>query len=82
MPYIHVVFTLPAEIAAIAFCNRGIVFDILFRTAAETLRIIAEDSHLAMPAGTRDGVLCLAERVPPACHSDVGVVHKIGTLGR
>ena len=43
MPYFHVVFTLPGEIAAIAFCNRGIVFDIMFRTAAETLRTIAEN---------------------------------------
>ena len=43
VPYFHVVFTLPAEIAAIAFCNRGILFDILFRTAAETLRTIAGD---------------------------------------
>ena len=34
VPYFHVVFTLPSEIAAIAFCNRGIVFDIMFRTVA------------------------------------------------
>ena len=31
VPYFHVVFTLPREIAAIAFCNRKVVFDILFR---------------------------------------------------
>ncbi len=43
VPYFHVVFTLPAEIAAIAFCNRRVVFDILFRTVAETLRSIAAD---------------------------------------
>ncbi len=43
VPYFHVVFTLPVEIAVIAFCNRGIVFDILFRTVAETLRTIAAD---------------------------------------
>ena len=43
VPYFHVVFTLPKEIAAIAFCNRRVVFDILFRTAAETLRTIAAD---------------------------------------
>ena len=43
MPYFHVVFTLPVEIAAIAFCNRRVVFNVLFRTAAETLRTIAED---------------------------------------
>ena len=43
VPYFHVVFTLPSEIAAIAFCNRRVVFDILFRTVAETLRTIAAD---------------------------------------
>ena len=43
VPYFHVVFTLPVEIAAIAFCNRRFVFDILFRTVAETLRTIAGD---------------------------------------
>ncbi|MCY4549829.1 MAG: transposase [Defluviicoccus sp.] len=43
VPYCHVVFTLPAEIAAIAFCNRGVVFDILFRVVAETRRTIAAD---------------------------------------
>ena len=43
VPYFHVVFTLPKEIAAIAFGNRRVVFDILFRTVAETLRTIAAD---------------------------------------
>ena len=43
VPYFHVVFTLPAEIAAIAFCNRRVVFDILFQTVAEILRTIAAD---------------------------------------
>ena len=43
VPYFHVVFTLPSEIAAIAFSNRRVVFDILFRTTAETLRTIAAD---------------------------------------
>ena len=43
VPYFHVVFTLPREIAAIAFCNRRSVFDILFQTVAEILRTIAAD---------------------------------------
>ena len=43
VPYFHVVFTLPKEIAGIAFCNRRVVFDILFRTVAETPRTIAAD---------------------------------------
>lgn len=52
VPYFHVVFTLPAEIAAIAFQNKAIVYGILFRTAAETLRIIAADPrHLGAAIG-------------------------------
>ena len=43
VPTFHVVFTLPPEIAAIARGNRKTVLDILFRTAAETLRTIAAD---------------------------------------
>jgi hypothetical protein len=38
-----VVFTLPAEIAAIAFQNKAVVYGVLFKSAAETLRIIAAD---------------------------------------
>ena len=43
VPAFHVVFTLPAGIAAIARRNRKTVLDILFRTATETLRTIAAD---------------------------------------
>jgi len=51
-PYFHVVFTLPEEIAAIAYQNKAIVYDILFRTAAETLRTIAADpKHLGAELG-------------------------------
>jgi len=41
--YFHVVFTLPQPIAAIAFYNQQVVYDILFRTVAETLLTIAAD---------------------------------------
>lgn len=52
VPYFHVVFTLPAEIAAIAFQNKVTVYTILFRAAAETLRMIAADpSHLGAEIG-------------------------------
>ena len=51
--YFHVVFTLPAEIADIAFHNKAAVYDLLFRTAAETMLTIAADPrHL----GARIGV--------------------------
>lgn len=45
-------FTLPAEVAAIAFQKKAAVYAILFRTAAETLRTIAADSkHLGAEIG-------------------------------
>ena len=48
----HVVFTLPAEIAAIAFQNKVAVYTILFKTTAETLRTIAADPrHLGAEIG-------------------------------
>ncbi len=39
--YFHVVFTLPAEVAAIAFHNKAIVYDLLFKAASETMLTIA-----------------------------------------
>jgi Putative transposase len=41
VPYFHVVFTLPAPIAAIAFQNKGAVYAILFKTAVEALTTLA-----------------------------------------
>ena len=50
--YFHVVFTLPAEIAPIASQNKAVVYDLLFRTAAETLLTIAADpKHLGARIG-------------------------------
>ncbi|MCP4316755.1 MAG: IS91 family transposase [Hyphomicrobiales bacterium] len=52
VPYFHVVFTLPAPIAAIAFQNKAAVYAILFKAAAETLRTIAADpKHLGAQIG-------------------------------
>ena len=45
VPYFHIVFTLPHEIAPIASSNRTVVFNLLFRTATETLRTIAADTR-------------------------------------
>lgn len=41
VPYFHVVFTLPASAAEIAFQNKAAVYAILFKTVAETLTTIA-----------------------------------------
>jgi len=50
--YFHVVFTLPAEIAPIACQNKAVVYNLLFRAAAETLLTIAADpKHLGARIG-------------------------------
>ena len=50
--YFHVVFTLPEEIAAIAYQNKAVVYDILFHATAETLRMIAATpKHLGAEVG-------------------------------
>lgn len=52
VPYFHVVFTLPAPIAEIALQNKAVVYAILFKTAAATLRSIAADpKHLGAEIG-------------------------------
>ncbi len=52
VPYFHVVFTVPEEIAAIAYQNKAVVYGILFRATAETLRTIAADpQHLGAEIG-------------------------------
>ena len=52
VPYFHVVFTLPAPIAAIAFANKAAVYDLLFKAAAETITTVAADpKHLGARVG-------------------------------
>ena len=52
VPYFHVVFTLPAGIAAIAYQNKAVVYNLLFKVAAETMRTIAADpKHLGARIG-------------------------------
>jgi len=52
VPYYHVVFTLPAAIADIAYQNKAIVYDLLFKVSAETLTTIAADpKHLGARVG-------------------------------
>lgn len=52
VPYFHVVFTLPSVITAIAHQNKAKVYGILFKAAAQTLRIIAADpKHMGARIG-------------------------------
>jgi hypothetical protein len=52
VPYFHVVFTLPEEIAAIAYQNKSVVYNLLFAATAETLCTIGADpKHLGARVG-------------------------------
>jgi hypothetical protein len=52
VPYFHVVFTLPAAIADIAYQNKAVIYDILFTASTETMTTIAADpKHLGARIG-------------------------------
>ena len=52
MPYFHVVFTLPTAIAELAYQNKAVVYDLLFKAASETVLTIAADpKHLGARIG-------------------------------
>src|SRR5436853_3774775 len=52
VPYYHVVFTLPAPIADIAYQNKAVIYDLLFKVSAETMLTIAADpKHLGARIG-------------------------------
>ena len=52
VPYFHVVFTLPAPIGDIAYHNKAVVYDLLFKASAEAMTTIAADpKHLGARVG-------------------------------
>ena len=52
VPYYHVVFTIPEEVASVALQNKRIVYAILFRAASETLcTVAAHPKHLGAEIG-------------------------------
>jgi Putative transposase/Transposase zinc-binding domain len=52
VPYFHVVFTLPETLAPLALQNKRVMYDLLFRAAAQTLQEVAADSrHLGARIG-------------------------------
>jgi hypothetical protein len=52
VPYFHVVYTLPAAIADIAYQNKAVIYDLLFKASAETtLTIAADPKHLGARIG-------------------------------
>jgi hypothetical protein len=51
-PYVHVVFTLPRHLAPLVLQNKKVLYDLLFRTSAETLLEVARDpQHLGAEIG-------------------------------
>jgi hypothetical protein len=52
VPYFHVVFTLPAAIADLAYQNKAVIYDLLFKASSETVLTIAADpKHLGARIG-------------------------------
>jgi hypothetical protein len=52
VPYFHVVFSLPAQIADIAYQNKAVIYDILFKASADAMTTIAADpKHLGAQIG-------------------------------
>jgi len=79
--YFHVVFTLPAQIADIAYQNKAAVYGLLFKTAAQTLLTIAADpKHL----GARIGMTSVLHTWGSAMthHPHVHVIVPGGGLSR
>src|SRR5215467_4197111 len=75
--YFHLVFTLPAEIAPIAYQNKAVVYDLLLRAAAETLLTIAADpKHL----GARIGITAVLYRLTACagCRADPPFSYRCG----
>jgi len=51
-PYAHIVFTLPRRLAPLVLQNKKVLYDLLFRTSAETLLEVARDPrHLGAEIG-------------------------------
>ena len=52
VPYFHAVFTMPAAIADIAYTNKAVIYDLLFKASSEALLTIAADArHLGARIG-------------------------------
>jgi hypothetical protein len=56
VPYFHVVFSLPARIADIAYQNKAAIYDLLFKASSQTMLTIAADPKRF---GARIGILCV-----------------------
>jgi hypothetical protein len=52
VPYVHVVFTLPHELAPLAYQNKRVIYDLLFKASAASLLELADNpKHLGAEIG-------------------------------
>jgi hypothetical protein len=63
VPYFHVLFTLPVQIADIAYQNKAVVYDLLFKASAETVLTIAAIPSTWAPASASPP--CSTPGAPP-----------------
>jgi hypothetical protein len=69
-PYFHVVFTLPEQIAAIAYQNKDLAYGILFRATAETLSTSLPIPNIWAPRSASSPCSTLGDRISsfiPTC---------------
>src|SRR6516164_2068292 len=68
VPYFHVVYTLPAQIGDIAYQNKAVIYDLLFKASAETTLTIAADPNHVGAAHMG----CRADASPACTHDRAG----------
>src|SRR5580693_7956742 len=51
VPYFHVVFTVPARIGAIAYQNKAVIYDLLFKASSQTMLTAADPKRLGVKIG-------------------------------
>ena len=79
LAYFHVVFTLPARIADIAYQNKAVIYDLLFKASSETMLTIAADpKHL----GARIGILSVLHSWGSAMTQNPGIDEQSDDGGR
>src|SRR5271165_6179729 len=81
VPYFHVVFTLPARIADIAYQNKAVIYNLLFKASSETMLTIAADPKRL---GARIGVLSVLHTWGSALthHTHVHMIVPGGGISR
>ncbi len=73
IPYFHVVFTLPSAVGDIAYQNKAVIYDLLFKTSSETMLTIAADpKHL----GARIGITSVLHTLVQAASSPMAVIRN------